>query len=141
MCLVSPLPPEGFRKQAASWWALGWSERFLTGCAMAWRAAGFQLDVPVSVLVPFCISFSGFNVDYEQGTVGGREPFSLQLEAKPSSNSCSEPPLLWKENDCLSQTSRWQEFCPQSDGHMFPVPSSEGFCWFISSKPRPRNRV
>lgn len=142
-CLVSPLSTEGFRKQADSWWALGWSKRFLTGCATAWRAGwletGWKLDVSMSALVPFWIPFSGFNVDYKQGTAGGREPFSLQLEAKPSSNSCSVPPLLRKESGCLSQTSHWQEFCPQSDGHMFPVPSSEGFCWVISSKPRPRN--
>lgn len=102
--------------------------------------ASFQLDVSMSALVPFWILFSGFNVDYERGMAGGRESFSLQQEAKASSNSPSVPPLLREESGCLSQTSGWQDFCPQLDGHVFLALSSEGFCWAIPSKPRPRNR-
>lgn len=126
------LPPtEGFRKASSLSVGSGWTERFYQD--VRWEGqGGFQLDMSVPALVPFPNSFSGFNAGYQRGMAEGRESFSLQQEARASSDSPLVSPLLGKEEP---GTSGWQELCPQLDRHVFlALPQRDFVGFFPQSK-------
>lgn len=129
--MVSRLPTEGFRKASSLSVGSGWSESFYQDVRWGGQG-GFQLDMSVPALVPFSISFSGFNAGYQRGMAEGRESLSVQQEARASSGCPLVSPLLGKKEP---GTSGWQELCPQLDGHVFlALPQRDFVGFFPQSK-------